>query len=488
VSDSLFLSLRQDSQIPLLSADDNGEMTLRAGGWSSSIRGLTPAVLHGLLALATTGEYQHLLTARILQAEGVEALATFYYYLRYLGGLQLLRVSVLSNNEPLATLVPISMYFEYASRTVQAGVRYGLSRFAYARVEAGEMIVESPLSHARLVLHDQRASALALALAAPTSNAALKQVPNLATSAADQLMTLMLNAGMLTAFKESGNSAEQDDPSLRTWEFHDLLFHSRSREGRHDGAIGGTYRFAGDIDPPAAFKSVSADHVVPLNRPDLERRKREDAPFALVQDQRRSIREYDDRPITVEQLSEFLYRVGRVTACEEAEIQTPAGPLPMDFAHRPYPGGGALYELEIYLAVEACEKLEAGLYHYLPQRHELRRVAGLTSDVSELLSGAARGAGIDRDGLQVLVILAARFQRVMWKYASIAYATILKNAGVLYQTMYLVATAMELAPCGLGCGNADLFARAAGTSYYEETSVGEFLLASARSGRGVVQP
>jgi hypothetical protein len=51
---------------------------------------------------------------------------------------------------------------------------------------------------------------------------------------------------------------------------------------------------------------------------------------------------------------------------------------------------------------------------------------------------------------------------------------------VLYQTMYLAATAMGLAPCAVGGGDADLFARAAGVDYYAETSVGEFLLGNPR--------
>ena len=42
--------------------------------------------------------------------------------------------------------------------------------------------------------------------------------------------------------------------------------------------------------------------------------------------------------------------------------------------------------------------------------------------------------------------------------------------------MYLVATAMNLAPCALGSGNADLFAKAALTDYYIESSVREFML------------
>jgi SagB-type dehydrogenase family enzyme len=79
---------------------------------------------------------------------------------------------------------------------------------------------------------------------------------------------------------------------------------------------------------------------------------------------------------------------------------------------------------------------------------------------------------------QVLIIVAARFQRLTWKYESLAYALMLKHVGVLYQTMYLVATAMNLAPCGLGGGNSDLFAKVVGCDYYAETSIGEFALGS----------
>jgi SagB-type dehydrogenase family enzyme len=79
---------------------------------------------------------------------------------------------------------------------------------------------------------------------------------------------------------------------------------------------------------------------------------------------------------------------------------------------------------------------------------------------------------------QVLIVIAARFQRAAWVYESIAYANILKDVGTLLQTMYLVATAMNLAPCAIGAGNSDLFAAAVGTDYYAETSVGELSLGS----------
>jgi hypothetical protein len=62
----------------------------------------------------------------------------------------------------------------------------------------------------------------------------------------------------------------------------------------------------------------------------------------------------------------------------------------------------------------------------------------------------------------------------MWKYQGMAYALILKDLGALLQTMYLVATAMNLAPCALGSGDTDLFAEATGLNPLEEASVGEF--------------
>jgi SagB-type dehydrogenase family enzyme len=77
--------------------------------------------------------------------------------------------------------------------------------------------------------------------------------------------------------------------------------------------------------------------------------------------------------------------------------------------------------------------------------------------VRQLVDRAAAAAGDNRPP-QVLLVIAARFGRTMWKYQSMAYALILKDLGALMQTMYLVATAMGLAPCALGAGDLELFA------------------------------
>ena len=77
---------------------------------------------------------------------------------------------------------------------------------------------------------------------------------------------------------------------------------------------------------------------------------------------------------------------------------------------------------------------------------------------------------------QIVLAIAARFARVMWKYRSISYGVILRNAGALYQTLYLAATELGLSPCGIGAGDSATFARATGLDPVVEGTVGDFIL------------
>ena len=67
------------------------------------------------------------------------------------------------------------------------------------------------------------------------------------------------------------------------------------------------------------------------------------------------------------------------------------------------------------------------------------------------------------------------------EFEAMAYALVLKHVGVLYQTMYLVATAMGLAACGLGSGDNVHFAEATGIDAMVEDNVGEFMLGRPRA-------
>jgi SagB-type dehydrogenase family enzyme len=470
---SLLLSWREG----VVCEAEGGELHLRGPRGTLVLRQLAPALFAALARLAPCGADEDCLAEQVLKSAGVGALAQWYYTLQRLARCGFLCRTLQLDGRRLATLLPISPSFTFAPSAAISDRKYRLSRFAYFHREGAAMVLESPLAHARVIFDDDCALAAAGALVKPLAARELAESGGfLSVEAAALLLRLLAGTGMIQETRSDGG--DRESLSLASWEFHDLLFHTRSRKGRCDAPFGATYRLADRMKPPPAVKTFTAVESYELYRPDLPQLRRDDPPLTDVMEKRRSLRDYDDHPVTVRQFGEFLYRVARVKDSREVELAMPNGPLQMEFVSRPYPSGGALYELEFYVAVHACDGLSPGLYHYDGRRHCLSRLRPRTEAVQQLLSDAAASAGIEAERLQVLLILSARFQRLAWKYASIAYALILKHVGVVYQTMYLTATAMDLAPCALGGGDADLFARAAGTDYYEETSVGEFLLGS----------
>ncbi len=142
---------------------------------------------------------------------------------------------------------------------------------------------------------------------------------------------------------------------------------------------------------------------------------------------------------------------------------------------RPYPSGGSSYELELYLAVDKCEGLPRGFYHYDAGEHALVAIGARAQDLDALLKGAEFAMGAPAVP-QILITIAARFGRVSWKYGSIAYALILKDVGVLLQTLYLMTTDMGLGGCAVGTMNIDLFAKMTGIEFHVEGPVGQFAI------------
>ena len=98
-----------------------------------------------------------------------------------------------------------------------------------------------------------------------------------------------------------------------------------------------------------------------------------------------------------------------------------------------------------------------------------------THELEALLTGAEFAMGAPA-APQILITIAARFGRISWKYSSIAYALILKDVGVLMQTLYLMATDMGLGGCAIGIANIDLFAKMTGIEFHVEGPVGQFAL------------
>jgi SagB-type dehydrogenase family enzyme len=343
--------------------------------------------------------------------------------------------------------------------------RVVLSPFALARRDTQRLVLESALTAFRISFHDPALVCLLGALAAPKTLADVKEAATQALSSDEVAATVraLAVAGMVA-------TDDRGDEERVPWSFADSFFHARSRLGRHHGGYGGTYPLRDVIDPLPALKPVTGA-TVRLPAADADTLGESDPPLGIVAERRTSIRVYDDAsPITVGQLSELLYRAQRIRSVH-------AVPNHGEVASRPYPSGGALYELEIYPVVHLCHGLPSGLYRYDGAGQQLEVVRASGAATEQLVELAQLTAGVSSPP-QVLLVITARFRRVMWKYESMAYAAILKNVGVLIQTLYLHATALGLAPCALGGGDSTLFSAVTGIPYESEGAVGEFVVGS----------
>ncbi|MDI1480108.1 SagB family peptide dehydrogenase [Polyangium sp. y55x31] len=466
-----------------LSERPDGDLAVSSPFGTLAWKRMPPGLRAAFDALAGAFVTVDALADRVLGIDGEGALPRLYHHLEQLRLCGLLQHAAAQEGVILAEIMGLDPRHRFTIRALSPAQPYLLSRFAHCRREGGRLVLESPVGHARVVLRDPRAAMLVALLAEPHTPPHLaERLPETPEEVVADCLQLLLNADALTTPGEGGFTAEDEDPALAQWGFHDLLFHARSRFGRHSTPFGATFRHVDRIAPLPAVKPPPGDATIVLERPDLERIQAEDPPLARVMEARRSIYTYGEHPITLAQLGEFLYRVARVRSSGEFRVMGEGGHTRarMEVTSRPYPSGGKCYEIELYPIVRRCEGLPGGMYHYDPLHHRLSRVRERDGYVEALLRYASVAA--PNGDPQVLIALAARFQRVSWKYDAIAYATTLKHVGVLYQTMYLVATAMGLSPCALGSGDADLFAAASGTRYFAETSVGEFMLGSGPEG------
>lgn len=169
---------------------------------------------------------------------------------------------------------------------------------------------------------------------------------------------------------------------------------------------------------------------------------------------RRSIRDYRDEPLSLEELSCLLHAAQGLTAPRRG--------------FRAAPSAGALYPIETYAVVHDVAGLEPGLYHYAVLDHGLERLQ------TRNLRGAITIAGIGQEMLgqaQVCFVLSAIFQRLRWKYHERTYRYALLEAGHIGQNLYLAATALGLGACAVGAFLDDELNKLLGLDGQEEAAL-----------------
>ena len=153
-------------------------------------------------------------------------------------------------------------------------------------------------------------------------------------------------------------------------------------------------------------------------------------------DDRRTIREYSDEPISRWELSLLLHYTQGV------RIDAP------ESYYRTVPSAGGIHPFETYLVVNRIDQFESGIYRYLPIDHALVRETCLDDDIGKI-ADTCRNPKLIR-GSAVTFIWTAIPDRMFWKFGSRGWRYLFIEAGHICQNLYLIAGAIGCGICPVG--------------------------------------
>jgi len=186
--------------------------------------------------------------------------------------------------------------------------------------------------------------------------------------------------------------------------------------------------FESDKGNGETMTQTSSDVIIKLPGANL------DGPVSVEQTllRRRSIRNYADTPVSINEVAQLLWAAQGITA---------------DRHFRTAPSAGALYPLEIYLVSGNVIDLPAGIYKYRPHGHEfiLMNAGDHRHDLQRaaLNQGAIGRAAAD-------IVICAVFERVTGKYDERGIRYVFMEVGHAAQNIALQATALGLGTVPIG--------------------------------------
>jgi SagB-type dehydrogenase family enzyme len=171
---------------------------------------------------------------------------------------------------------------------------------------------------------------------------------------------------------------------------------------------------------------------------------------------RRSTRSYSGQPMSLDELSRFLFLTSGISADRFGS------------ARRTAPSSGALYPIEVYPIVNNAAGIERGVYHYAYREHALELVR------AEDMRGRLVDQGLGQEFLGqcgAVLFLTMILQRMRPKYQDRSYRYGLLEAGHVGENAYLAATEMGLGACGIGAFMDDAMNEMLGIDGVEEAVV-----------------
>ncbi len=152
--------------------------------------------------------------------------------------------------------------------------------------------------------------------------------------------------------------------------------------------------------------------------------------------ERKSVRNYLEKPINLEELSYLLWCTQGVKKII-SNIST----------KRVVPSAGARHPLETYLIINQVEGLPVGLYRYLSLEHKLLKIK-LDPNIMSVLVDACNNQEFIRKSA-VVFLWSANIYRMKWRHGQRAYRYIFLDAGHVGQNLYLSADVIDCGVCAI---------------------------------------
>jgi SagB-type dehydrogenase family enzyme len=181
-------------------------------------------------------------------------------------------------------------------------------------------------------------------------------------------------------------------------------------------------RLCGEMICNAEEKAVMSQPVIKLPGPDYT----VNCDLNRALHERRSVREYADGGLSQKELGELLWAAQGITSLG---------------GYRTAPSAGALYPLEIWVAVGNVEGIETGLYRYDPRDHALKK--SKNADVREALAEASLGQ-MWMAPAPAMIILTAVPSRTKSRYGDRGMRYVYMEVGHVGQNISLAAVALQL--------------------------------------------
>lgn len=157
--------------------------------------------------------------------------------------------------------------------------------------------------------------------------------------------------------------------------------------------------------------------------------------FDEVVSSRRSVRDFADLNMSLDELSKILHQSYGIT-----------GELPGkgDFRQslRSSPSAGGLYPTEIYIAVRKVSGVEPGIYHYNVPNHEIELL--IPGDPTEKMYEVCCQQEFVHN-TSIIIIMSGVLARTKLKYGERGYRYVLLDIGHLGQNIYLSCASLDLA-------------------------------------------